>query len=222
MADEFKELKDQIKKLSKTNTDLTNTIIKYKSEIDAALRNFISKGEKSIAHSIAGIKKWTSTFDSKHVHVSVGSCGLNARSGGYDRTIRIDGKYIMTTGRSYGLVVFDTKRKRLIHRRSYDVYRSYSYASRLASDIHRFVNRSGYLIIVNTYNEPRNRRTYSRLRVAMRYLGATLFENRYFRYRSAYMLVFLAGHGKIHEAYAGMYNYSRGAKLYYNNYIKLK
>ncbi len=101
------------------------------------------------------------------------------------------------SARSYTMHRIRRSDGRLVFTASYDVYASSQESARLAADL--YDTTSDYIVVVHTYDEPRDNRLLNGLDLAMYRCGASeeVFGSATtFRYRSAYILVGIPGGGK--------------------------
>ena len=171
----------------------------------------LAKSQKKIDDKIAEMEKWK---NNNFIHIEVGSAGLG--SNGF-RGIAINGNLIQTTGRSYGLVIWDINQNKLIFNATFDIYGNADNAILMSQKIQQYLGHR-YLFIINTYDEPQNHHQTKELLDAMALLRANLFQQD-FVYRSAYMLITIDGKGEVEERLSNFGGEVR-ADTYFNQYIK--
>ena len=112
---------------------------------------------------------------------------------------------LVNAGRSYNLSKIKRDRGDIIFSRTYDVFGDPKEAKRLANDLNQ--TNDDYIVVVSTFDEPRDNRLAPELVEAMYRCGASaqIFGSPNFKYRSSYILVGIPGigQGQGHEAYGG-------------------
>lgn len=102
-----------------------------------------------------------------------------------------------TAARSYTMHRIRRSDGQVTHSASYDVFGSAQESARLAADL--YDTSSDYIVVVHTYDEPRDNRLLNGLDQAMYRCGASeevFGSTTTFRYRSAYVLVGIPGGGE--------------------------
>ena len=125
------------------------------------------------------------------------------------------GAKLNSTGRSYMLSIYDRTNKTWVSHTIYDVYGSATNAENMATAMSAL--GSDKIVVIYTYDEPQINRLTPNLLTQMKRCGASaeIFESRNFKFRSAYILIGVAGcgQGNGREYYAGDTDSSTGAWL---------
>jgi len=193
-----------------TNARLTDVFLQEEQAIEQKKQELEGKVDEKIEE----LEGWKTDFRKLFLHLEVGSVGL--LSSGF-RSVKINEQTLLTTGRSYGLVVWDILNSKLVHAKSYDIYGDVANAKLLSDDINANLG-NGYLFIMNTWDEPSANRLTDELKASMLSLRANMFEDD-FGYRSAYMLITLDGKGRLYENLTDFASSSPLANIYLNTFI---
>lgn len=115
------------------------------------------------------------------------------------------GVKLVETTRSYNLTKISRETGKIIFNKNYDLFRDAIQARLLADELN--ATSSDYIVVVTTYDEPRDNRYTVELLEAMYRCGASpeIFGSKNFKYRSSYILVGIPGWGPGQglEAYNG-------------------
>lgn len=139
--------------------------------------------------------------------IGIKARGFSSTIGGNASTlseISIDGTQVLEVTRSYGLVVLDRATGNVDYSNVYDIFGDAANAQALADQLATY--SSDKIVIITTYDEPRNNRLLNGLDVQMLRCGASgTFTNSTFKYRSAYAMVGICdmGPGTALEFYSG-------------------
>lgn len=115
------------------------------------------------------------------------------------------GLKLVETERSYNLTKIRREDGKLVYNENFDLFADPAEAKRLADALN--ATSSDYIVVITTYDEPRDNRFLTELVEAMYRCGASpeIFGSQFFKYRSSYILVGIPGWGVGQglEAYNG-------------------